>query len=413
MRRKRNTSNGLLGICILILLSCAMENTYCSNKQSKLYTINFDTLKVKPTFCYSNIFDSVSIIELDNSQVMIGRIDKMDVYKDKFIVLDENQAKGVFVFDKRGKLLRKIGSIGPGPKEYTACTDFAIDSQSGIIYIYDWFRKIIHVYNIDTGNYLRNIKFDIDFHRIWCNNGILYAVNTSFISQKSKGRKYILSRLDVNSGHETQRWMDIDQYNKGWQDELTSSSLFYHVNDGKDLFAFGFSDTIMCINNGKVIPYMAFSGDKVIKPSDILEEEKAEALNFKKRIEMRLRLGNKLGKITGVLNIFQYNNFLFFGYTTWPLFLGICDLNTNEVSTYANFKDDVLFSSSQFLHRTLPSFLVSDRGGVYYCIGTDYLLELKNHFKEGYLSNKIKNRKILEGLDEDSNPVIVYYEFKQ
>ena len=69
---------------------------------------------MKHDFCYSNLFDSVTIIRLDNAQVMIGSIDKMDLYKDKLIILDERMAKGVFVFDKRGNFGKDRQTIPAG-----------------------------------------------------------------------------------------------------------------------------------------------------------------------------------------------------------------------------------------------------------------------------------------------------------
>ncbi|WP_291530715.1 6-bladed beta-propeller [Bacteroides sp. UBA939] len=413
MKRRIYTNNGLLILYVLVLLSCAVEKASYSGN-TKIYMVNFDTTKMRRDFCYSNLFDSVTLIRLDGDQAIIGRIDKMDLYEDKLIVLDERHAKGVFVFDKGGNLIRKIGGVGFSPEEYTTCTDFTIDNQTGVVYIYDQIGKKICLYDIDSGNYLRTIKLESgsEIQRIWCNSGMLYTINTFFSSWNSDGENYILRQLDINSGHEIGQWMDVDQYNKGWRDLFTFSSLFYHIGDGKDLLAFGLSDTVMCINNGKITPYMAFSGDKVIKPEDISEEDKNGILDSKIRTEMRLRLGHKMDKITGVLDMFKCDDNLYFSYTTWPLYLGICNMNTGEVSTYSNFEDDILYAS-KFVYRTLPSFLTSDAGGVYYCIGTDYLSDLKDHLKEGFISNKVTNKDVIKIINEDSNPILLYYEYSK
>ena len=45
---------------------------------------------------------------------MIGSIDKMDLYKDKLIILDERMAKGVFVFDNRGNFGKDRQTIPAG-----------------------------------------------------------------------------------------------------------------------------------------------------------------------------------------------------------------------------------------------------------------------------------------------------------
>ncbi|MBV3638741.1 6-bladed beta-propeller [Bacteroides cellulosilyticus] len=113
MKENLCVNNILLCICAMILFSCAAEKAVYSCN-TKVYAVNFDTIKMKHDFCYSNLFDSVTIIRLDNAQVMIGSIDKMDLYKDKLIILDERLAKGVFVFDKRGNFGKDRQTIPAG-----------------------------------------------------------------------------------------------------------------------------------------------------------------------------------------------------------------------------------------------------------------------------------------------------------
>lgn len=85
-------------------------------------------------------------------------------------------------------------------------------------------------------------------------------------------------------------------------------------------------------------------------------------------------------------------------------------MKTGNFTIFSNFKDDILYTP-KLVSRTLPFFLTSDDGGVYYCLKTDYLQELKYHFSEGFISYKIKDRNILNNINEDSNPLLLYYEY--
>ncbi|WP_291530717.1 6-bladed beta-propeller [Bacteroides sp. UBA939] len=401
---------------LLTQLSCTTEKAnYVS--YSELYAVDLDTVEILHDFKYSNIFDSVRVIRLDSEHALLGGIDKVDVYDDKLVVLDANTAQGVFIFDKNGNLIRKIGNIGFGPTEYTECTDFAIDTQHASIYVYNRFGRKINLYDLETGTYIKtlNLERGHSVDRIWCNSGILYGVSTSFDLRNTDTKHYILKQLDKDSGREVMQWMDVYQYNKGWYDEFTHTPLFYHISGGNDLFAFGLSDTIMCIGNGELTPYMAFSGNKVIKSEDILNEEiNLKESDPRKRVEMRFKmlsqLGQKQGKIMNISNFFENDGILYFKYMTWPYFLTMYNLQTDAVTSYTNHKDDVLFSLHPTGYRP-PSFLTSDNGGIYYLYRTDLLSELRYYFKEGLISDKVINKNVLGSINEDSNPIILYYEY--
>lgn len=49
---------------------------------------------------------------------------------------------------------------------------------------------------------------------------------------------------------------------------------------------------------------------------------------------------------------------------------------------------------------------------LYYTVQTDYLPELKYFATDGYLSDDVIGEKEIESLDENLNPVILYYEYK-
>lgn len=60
----------------------------------------------------------------------------------------------------------------------------------------------------------------------------------------------------------------------------------------------------------------------------------------------------------------------------------------------------------------LPGYLCADADGVFYFYNTEQLAELKRLFESGQLSDKVVNKELIRSLESDSNPVLLYYEFK-
>lgn len=382
------------------------------------FVVNLDTVELKHDFKLSNIFDSVWAIPLDNSEVVIGKISRVDVYKDRIIVLDAEYAKGVFAFDRAGHLLYKIGNVGLGPEEYASCGDFAIDHEQGSIYIYDKLRRRIFVYDVNTGKYQRTLRIErsVEFDRIWYNGGRLYAVSSYFSSEKNDSPFYILKQLDEKTGKLIGEWLDVETFNKGWKDGFMMTNPFYRLSRDEDLFAYGIADTVLSLRKDGIFPYMIFTGDKVVKPDEILKEEKDVLLNAKKKIEMLMnahrRLGIQKNKLINVSDLYVCNGYLYFYYVTKFHLFAKYNLKNSEVTVYANTKDDLLFLSKPYKY-SMTSFLMSDEGGVYYQVDTEVLPQLKSCLNDGFLSDRIRNKEVLRQITEDSNPIILYYEFKK
>ena len=108
-----------------IAISCLSENKII-DRSSPVLIVNLDSTKVSE-FRYSDIFKSVTAIELDEKDALLGGIDKMQIYKSQLFVLDSRSTKGVYIFDRKGTFMRKIGNIGLAPDEYVSCDDFTIN----------------------------------------------------------------------------------------------------------------------------------------------------------------------------------------------------------------------------------------------------------------------------------------------
>lgn len=102
----------------------------------------------------SEIVDSVSFVPLaTNDSCRIGSVDKLIVMDKCFIVVDKSSAASVFVFDKSGRFLNKIGDRGHSNKEYLRLEDVAVNGNK--VYILDSKGKKVICYDI-SGKYIEN-----------------------------------------------------------------------------------------------------------------------------------------------------------------------------------------------------------------------------------------------------------------
>lgn len=404
----------IIGYCST---SCNSQNTTKITVNNSIFTINIDSARVYDALPYSDIFKSVKIIALNNKEVLIGQIDKIQPYNDHLYILDSNIAKGLFEFNKNGDFIRKIGNLGSGPDEYTSCQDFAVNEQKDEILIFDIYRNHINIYDMQTGKYIRGItiKEEDKIECIWTNSGKLYGVDSYFISNDEKPY-YILQQIDDTTGEIIAEWMETENYNKGWNDEFVRTPLFYPIDKDKDLFAFGLSDTIMCIQKDKLYPYITLTGKNRIKKNEIPKEMISSSADINIRRKNNNDLFNKFlrnNKFIYISCIFEHDNFIYIDYST---ILSKRHLRfnkiTNEISVCNFLNDDILYSKEPQVN-SIPTFVTSDDKGVYSLLQAENLPEIKYFAQEnGFISNLVINKNKLKEINEDSNPIILYYEFK-
>lgn len=131
---------------VLILFSCKSQTNSL---------IEFDprTLEAN-TITLSEIADNITYVPLDNT-IQLGLIYNYLISKNSIYLSAKDI--GVLEFNRSGKIVRKIGSIGRGPGEYTFCFDFTVDNNKGTIYVND--QRNLKVYS-KSGNFLRSVSLN-------------------------------------------------------------------------------------------------------------------------------------------------------------------------------------------------------------------------------------------------------------
>ena len=402
----------LLCILLFVLFSCKNENHKVD--RGEIFIANLDSTCTSE-FKYSDLYKKVTAIILDNKEVMLTEISKMLVYKDKLYLLDR-RAQGVYAFCKDGSFVCKFGNLGAGPDEYVSCNDFGINADAGEIYIYDMAKHRIHKYDIFSASYKESIIIDksIDIDYIMCNSGCLYAAQASNRNEEKESIYYLLYQIDVKSGKKIAQWFDAVYYNKGWNDELIHGNIFYNIRENKDLFVLGLMDTIMCIKGDAVFPFLAIESERLVQKEDFLKDEKVPTSNPRVRGKRMMSLLTRLSaqnKIYQISDVFECDSMLYFSCMGRILYFVQYDEKKRIAFTYSRVANDVLFRMIPEYFQ-LPKFLCADSMGGYYYISNDNLAELKYFIDEDNISEKLINRESIKELNEDSNPVILYYEYK-
>lgn len=135
-----------------VFYSCSRENKD-SPDNLEIYPLKEKMSEMKLNQLFSR-FDFISLETTD--EALIGHISRLIVNGDNIFILDNSQAKTIFVFNTNGKFIRNIGKIGKGPGEYTNIEDFTIDKRTGNIVILAY-PSIVLTYN-SKGDFIKQKK---------------------------------------------------------------------------------------------------------------------------------------------------------------------------------------------------------------------------------------------------------------
>lgn len=394
-----------------ILFSCKNEKHV---EADSVLIANVDNL-CSSEFKKSTLFKKITAIVLSNKDVMLVEISKMLVFDGKLYILDR-KSQGVYAFQNDGSFISKFGNLGIAPGEYISCTDFAINTDANEICIFDMLKNRIHKYDAFSGVYKESVDIDkkVNVDYISYYEGYLYAAQTSNRNEDGANIYYLLHQIDLESGKELSRCLDAVSYNKGWNDELIHGNIFYNVGEGQNLFVLGLMDTIMYIKNNRISPFLAINSERLIKKEDIKEEEKLPTSNPRLRSQRMMSLLARLSaqnRIYQISNLFSHNEKLYFNCMGRLIYFVEYDEIQQKAFVYSRVVDDILFKSIPD-HFQVPSFLCSDDMGVYYKVPNENLAELKYFMNNDYLSEKVENSECIGELNENSNPIVLYYEYE-
>ena len=280
-------------LCITIfanLLFSCNEKGYCD-----LLEIPVDIEQNSP-LPLSEITEKLTAIELeltDESVVNPMSIQNVFLLENEVFIATMHK---IFVFNKEGKYLRSIGSIGQGPGEYSRIGGCALDEKKGRLFIYG--PKIIS-YDLN-GNFLKesnelSATFRCDINYI---NGELLFLVRQFI-EVSNGTYSRSELLHIND--------DLQVV-----DSFTLLNLFYENIPGFHTYRYG--DFIL--ENGKNTSvyygdfYIRFNGEENFFCDTLFRFEKKQ---FIPELKLKFKKAG-VNRFIVILYIYKSSRYVFAGY---------------------------------------------------------------------------------------------------
>lgn len=136
------------------LMAC--EN---SSTQTELVTIDVESNYPEKELTLQDFVD-VEYVPLETNDEFINKGWVKAVGKNLLAIVNGGGDGDIFLYDRiTGKGIRKINRKGQGGEEYTQITQMVLDEEQNEMFIVDYPRQKIMVYNLE-GKYLRNFSFD-------------------------------------------------------------------------------------------------------------------------------------------------------------------------------------------------------------------------------------------------------------
>ena len=107
-------------------------------------------------------FMDVEYIPLETTDEFLCMGSLGGVGKDVIVATNFNGDGNIFIFDRKGKALKKINRKGQGNEEYSSYSRIILDEEKGEIFVNNSFAKKIQVYDLE-GNFKRDLPIQKEF----------------------------------------------------------------------------------------------------------------------------------------------------------------------------------------------------------------------------------------------------------
>lgn len=378
---------------IFTLLTLLMLLIACKHSDDKILMVDTHAKVVKQANL-SDVFQKGRCVKLDtDDSCLISAVSQVNTTQD-FIFVSEN--KRLLQFDRSGRLIKQIGSHGRGPGQYNIIRHMAIDSLNERVFISS--RNLL-CYHFD-GSFIRNLPIiegeDRATGYIGFADGYLWAHNMRIGVPDTKGgftnldRFYLFNQQLQNTDSILVREIMLDSEeiaiggNEYFISDLTSGVYLYcPVLVTEPMLR----DTLYKLNGLTVQPIMKLDF------SDILSVEEGVKRSMftmtpQAYDEATLRVRNMT-----IHNIFRTERFIFseYHYLDKPYFFCYDLFNQKGYNMTEGFTDD-LFGTGM----TVNLIPLNLRNGEFCFVKNGYELE-----------------GIIEGANENSNPVIFFIKTKE
>lgn len=174
---------------ILLLFLTIASFHACTPSQKEIGANTIRPISIasdNPKIPIDSLIEEIKYIKLEtNEENLIGLISKI-IFTDQHIFIADNvMANRIYMFDRNGHFLKKIGSIGNGPGEYLSIDHITLTPDRKKMVVVDDKKSQLLFYDLN-GNYIESestpyraeiIECVDDRHRIYANTSGIYEGN--------------------------------------------------------------------------------------------------------------------------------------------------------------------------------------------------------------------------------------------
>jgi phosphoribosyl-AMP cyclohydrolase len=400
-----------LAVMITILLfSCNRQKPL--NQSGDYITISLNPKEALKTINMSEIFSDIEYIPLESvDKHLIGAVNQLIVYKNRYYVFDQRHTQSVFCFQQDGKFLFELNRKGPGPGEYVKLINISIDHNNDHLLLYCGRTHQILIYDLD-GNYIKSCRnMDIwanEFSYIGDGYAAFYGCYTTNVKYAKNGMTPNL--LISNTDDYKVRYTDLF-----FPSEINSSVVVANANcfssyqNGIVSLLEEYNDTIYHISKETVdrAYYMDFGDMK--KDDNFYSLLRSPTTEFDKIFEY-----DNTHNICNIRALTETKTDIYFVYShklIWHYVFynknikQIVDIYKDSDNQYPLFYNDIDGGPFVYIYST-------DGESFYGTIESYEILEMKESIQQSNAANKDKLIKMLDGITEFDNPIIVKMKMK-
>lgn len=390
---------------LLVLISVACNST----KEEKKKIKNGDIVSISITDMetsygkLSDFAEEIKMIPLEfTDDCILGEIEKIVMSDDCIFIMERDNRKGIYVFDHMGKYLYKIGNRGQGPEEFVDLSDFSLNEEERLIYLYDLARTKVLVFSYGE-DFIKDIQMNYYADKFEYQNGLFYLYRENVVYGDP-----LYSLVIKNNKGET-----VNKYYPVIEKSSYIHDCIFRKLDNEILFAEHMRDSIFTIKGKELVPkyFIDYKGESM-SPVD------RESILKGTRISLTVLLECK--KMAGIKDVFEINDKVFVNniHIIIPKFT-IYDKKTKEVKTCSHILNDFLFIDFDHPIGQYKDYLIAIGGQEYLetTIGEGFEYLQKEKYltakRAEELRNMIKERFPDRNKLGETNPIIFLLKVKK
>ncbi|UBD73759.1 6-bladed beta-propeller [Parabacteroides goldsteinii] len=335
--------NILYVLLIFIFIACDLT------KEDKKNTVRGDIVSIPITEMetdygkLSDFAEDIKMIPLEFSgDCILDKVEKIVMSDSCIFIMERYNQKGIYVFDHSGKYLYRVGNCGQGPDEFVDLSDFSLNEEQQLIYLYDIMRKKVLIFSFE-GDFIKDIQMNYYADKFEYQDNLFYLYRESPVMGDPA---YSLVIKD-------DKGKTINKYYPLINKSPYIHDCIFRKLDNEILFAEYMRDSVFSVRSGELTPkYFIDYKDKSMS--------KVDRESILKRTRLPLTVLLECKKMAGIKDIFEINDKVFIKnkHIVIPQFT-VYDKKTQKVKTFSHILNDFLFIGLSHLIGQYKDYLIS------------------------------------------------------